>query len=257
MIALAELQRQFQERILRNDAAVLPHVVSAQGVGAAARVDVYVQAYRLRLTEALASNFPRLYEWLGADDFAAIASSYIASRPSTFRSVRWVGAELAASLDLSHPEQAWIADLAQWEWALASAFDAADAAPLDEAEIARVAPDRWPSLRFAFHPSAQFLQLTTNAPAIYKALSRGELAPAGEVLGAAQSWLIWRRALLTQYRSLDEAERAALEAALSGASFEDVCDALCAIMPPADVPSRAAALLKGWLADGLIVGMRD
>jgi hypothetical protein len=257
MSALAELQRQFQERVLHDDGVILLAVESGRNVDAATRVDVYTQAYRLRLTEALASNFPRLRDWVGADAFAAIAGEYIASRPSRFRSIRWVGAELAAHLELSHPEEPWIADLAQWEWALAGAFDAADAAPLSAPELATVQPDRWPSLRFDFHPSVRILLLATNAPSLFKALADDEAAPAPAALHEPGAWLIWRQTLATRFRSLDQAEHAALAASLSGASFEDVCDALCATLKPEDVPLRAAGLLKSWIADGLIVGMRD
>ena len=59
------------------------------------------------------------------------------------------------------------------------------------------------------------------------------------------------------FRSLEQAEDAALGAALSGASFADLCDALCASLAPDEVPLRAASLLKSWIHDALIVGMRD
>jgi hypothetical protein len=232
MSALADLQRQFQECILNGDPAILRSIESAQNVDAATRLNVYSQAYRLRLTEALANNFPRLCDWLGAEAFAGIADAYFASHPSHFRSIRWVGAELAACLELSHPDEPWLADLAQWEWALAAAFDAADAAPLTETDFATTAPERWPALRFQFHPAARVVHFETNAPAVFKALA-------------------------TRFRSLDESEHRALDRAFSGAAFDDICDALCETLAPEDVPMRAAGLLKGWIADGLIVGVRD
>jgi hypothetical protein len=257
MSALADLQRQFQECILNGDPAILRSIESAQNVDAATRLNVYSQAYRLRLTEALANNFPRLCDWLGAEAFAGIADAYFASHPSHFRSIRWVGAELAACLELSHPDEPWLADLAQWEWALAAAFDAADAAPLTETDFATTAPERWPALRFQFHPAARVVHFETNAPAVFKALSDGQPGPAPAALATGQAWLIWRRALATRFRSLDESEHRALARAFSGAAFDDICDALCETLAPEDVPMRAAGLLKGWIADGLIVGVRD
>ena len=254
MSALAELQRQFQECILDEDPAILGALESGFGIDAATRVDVYSQAYRLRLTEALASNFPRLHDWVGPQRFFAICGRYIATHPSHFRSIRWVGAELAACLELSCPEEPWLSDLAQWEWALAAAFDAA---ALGESDLAILAPENWPSLRFEFHPSARILRLATNAPALFKALLDDEAAPVPSTLHAPRAWLLWRQALTTRYRSLDHAEDAALAAALSGASFEDVCDALCGKLAHEEVPLRAAGLLKAWIADGLIVGARE
>jgi hypothetical protein len=257
MSALIDLQRQFQEHILNEDPAILGSIENAQSVDAAARMSVYAQAYGFRLTEALASNFPRLHRWLGAESFAAIAAPYMASHPSHFRSIRWVGAQLPACLELSHPDEPWLADLAQWEWALAASFDAADAEPLADADFAAAAPERWPSLRFDFHPAVRLVRVDTNAPALFKALADGDSPPTPALLAAPQAWLIWRGALSARYRPLDATEQGALESALSGGAFEDVCDALCETLPIDAVPLRAAALLKSWIADGLIIHMRD
>jgi hypothetical protein len=256
MISLAELQRQFQQHVLAGDLAVTRQINASANVPAATRLAIYADAYRLRLIEALGSNFPQLQQWLGDEAFSAIARRYIDSHPSTFRSIRWFGAALPACLELSHPRQPWLADLAQWEWMIAAAFDAHDVAALDGAALADVQPDQWAALRFAFHPSMQRIQLGTNAPALYKALSDGTPAPEPQMLKRPQAWLIWRKDLQTNYRSVDDAEALALDAAVGGGAFEEVCDALCRACAPEDVPLRAAQLLKGWIADGLIVGVR-
>jgi Putative DNA-binding domain len=256
MISLAKLQRQFQQHVLAGDLAVTRQINASAGIPARTRLGIYADAYRLRLIDALGGNFPRLQQWLGDEAFAAIARRYIDGHPSASRSIRWYGAALPACLELSHPLQPWLADLAQWEWLIAAAFDGRDAATLDSAVLAEVSPDQWPTLRFEFHPSMRRIVLSTNAPALFKALAEESSAPEPQALDPRQPWLIWRKDLKTNYRSLDDAEAIALDAAVEGGGFEDVCDALCTVCAPEEVPLRAARLLKGWIADGLIVGVR-
>ena len=42
----------------------------------------------------------------------------------------------------------------------------------------------------------------------------------------------------------------------AGANFAAMCDALLDRLPPDEIPPRAAALLRGWLLDGLIATLR-
>lgn len=255
-MTLAELQQQFQQHVLMGDATVADAIESSEQAPVATRLGIYSNAYRARLIEALAASYPRLHELMGDAAFNQAALEYIAAHPSHFRSIRWFGGLLAPALELSHRKQPWLADLAQWEWALAAAFDAPDAQPIDESAFAAIGADEWPTLRFAFHPSVQRLAFHTNTPALFKALSEESATPPPERLPHEQQWLIWRRDLTTRYRSLDAVETRALDAALHGAAFEELCETLCACCDAKEVPLRAASLLRTWVSDGLITGLR-
>src|SRR6185369_6628626 len=94
---------------------------------------IYQHAYTARLAGALRDNFGVLPQVMGDDAFDALALAYIAAHPSRHPSIRWFGDKLpefmAAHENLvPHPA---LVDLARMEWALRSAFDAADAAPID------------------------------------------------------------------------------------------------------------------------------
>lgn len=256
-MTLAELQRQFQQHVLMGDARIADLIEPTQRTPVATRLGIYSSAYHARLIEALAASYPRLRKLMGDEAFNQTALEYIAGHPSHFRSVRWFGALLAASLELSHRKQPWLADLAQWEWTLAAAFDAPDSKPIDESAFAAVPADHWPGLRFAFHPSVQRLGLHTNAPALFKALSDENEAPPPQRLPHEQQWLIWRQNLKTRYRSLDAIETRALDAVLHGAAFEKLCEALCACCDADEAPLRAASLLRTWLSEGLIASLRS
>jgi hypothetical protein len=64
---------------------------------------------------------------------------------------------------------------------------------------------------------------------------------------------MWRDELMTQYRSLEADEAVALSAAHAGANFTEICSALATeIGDQEQVPMKAASLLKGWLAAGML-----
>jgi hypothetical protein len=252
---LRELQRDFQRHVMHGHERILDAVEGTQRIPATLRLSIYSEAYRLRLTEALASTLPRLQQLMGKDEFAVLAGEYIDLNPSSHPSIRWFGDRLPLLLRRSHPEAPWLEELASWEWAIAAAFDGADAEPIGVDVLAEVPPDDWPALRFQFHPTVQCLQMRTNAPVLFKALTAQTALPEPTTLEELQPWLIWREQLRTRYRSLSAEENAALEVARSGGTFEALCEALCGWHDVAAVPTQAAGLLKRWVADQMIVGV--
>lgn len=253
--SLAELQRDFQRHVMHGHDRIIDAVGGTPSVPATLRLAIYSEAYRLRLTDALASSLPRLQQWMGQDRFAALASDYIELSPSSYPSIRWFGDQLPLLLRRSFPDEPWLAELASWEWAIAAAFDGADAEPVGVEALAAVAPDRWPVLRFQFHPTVQCLRMRTNAPLLFKALTAETALPDARTLDAPQPWLIWREGLKTQYRSLTDDESAALEAMRAGGTFEALCDTLCSWHELDAVPAQAAGLLKRWVVEQMIVGV--
>lgn len=258
---LAELQRAFQEHVLRQEQSIAGTVVDSAQLPVALRLGIYTDAYLLRLIEALAHNYPRLQQLLGTEAFAQLAQRYLAARPSTYVSVRWLGDRLAEQLEqeADYMDRPWIAELARWEWAVAGAFDAADVEPLGLDALGAIEPGDWPGLYFKFHPSLHRVRLHTNAPALCRALVEGGATPTPTILNTTQDWLIWRQHLTTRFRQLDAAETRALET-LQGrppqgvpGTFAEMCAVLCDFHDPQQVPLLAAGMLKAWIAEGAIV----
>lgn len=255
-VDFSELQRAVQRHVMHADAAVMPHINESAKVPAATRLRIYSNAYRWRLVEGLGGNYPQLQALLGDEAFAALALEYLDAHPSKHFSVRWFGSELEAYLRETRPTQPWFAELAQWEWALAAAFDAADVAPVAIDALANIEPERWWTLRFDLHPSLQQLTLRTNAGAIFKAVSNDADVPDPVILETEQDWLLWRRELTTHFRSATASEMQALQLVRSDTTFEGLCEALCAWYPEEEVPAQAAGLLKCWIVEGLITTIR-
>jgi hypothetical protein len=102
----------------------------------------------------------------------------------------------------------------------------------------------------------QHIALATNVVAIVKAAANSQQLPPPKKLAKSGNWLIWRQDLTVQYRSLDAAEAAAINAAMGGANFEGLCDSLARHVDADQVPLRAAGLLRQWLNDLCIVDIR-
>jgi hypothetical protein len=226
------------------------------------RLDIYRNAYRLRLIEALADTYAMLERALGDEDFAALGARFVAAHPSVHRSIRWYGAELAEFLERTAPytEYPVLAELARFEWTLAAVFDSPDAAPIDRSELMRIAPESWATLRFDFHPSLRRLELKWNTVAAWRALSDDEDPPAPEALDEPTPWLLWRQnvgqELKNYFRSLEPLEAHALETARGGASFADVCAAMSFELSDEEIPLRAATFIGTWADSGILTGLR-
>ena len=260
MMRLAELEQAVQAHVLAG--GPLPAVLEqAVAPPASERFTIYVEAYRLRLVEALATQYPALAARAGREAFAATAQAFIADTPSVHRSIRDYGAELPAHLAAAATdvEAAMRAELAAFEWRLAAAFDAAPSAATAPGDLAGVAPQEWPELRFRAVPSLARLATHTNAVAVWRAAKAADAAdgapldaPAAERIGRID-WLILRPELDSEFRSLPGDEAAALDALLAGESFGSLCARLAeAGEEPAAAAARAAGWLKGWLLAGAL-----
>lgn len=223
---------------------------------------VYRHAYVARLAEALADNYTVLARALGDEGFDALAWAYIAAHPSRQPSIRWFGHRLDAFMATAGEAlvpHAGLVDIARMDWALRSAFDAADARLLDAAALAALAPDDWAGLVLHLHPSVQRVALTHAIEPAWRVLR--EWQPAS---GAAQPelpeprplahWLLaWRQGGETRWRSLEPLEAALLAEVADGAPFAQLCERAAAELADAQAAAPAVVgLLQRWLADGLL-----
>ena len=254
MTRLRDIERLFQSHILHGDDGIRTLVVGTEAVDADTRLGIYAGAYRLRLIEALDTDYPGLHTLAGDTAFDALCRAYIDAHPSAFRSLRWFGHRLAEFLRTTAPYAAHpvFAEMAEFEWALSAAFDAADSELCTAADLAAVPADRWPALRFTPHDSLRRLDLRWNVPPVWKAIDASDAPPALAEGADPVAWLVWRRELVTRYRSLGVDEAWALDALRGGAHFAALCEGLTEWIDAQNVAAHAAALLKRWLEDGLI-----
>ncbi len=256
--ALREQQRALVDAIVaRRDRVAL---FAPNGRGGAPLVDAYRTAYVARLTGALRENHEVLARAMGDEAFDALAAAYIASHPSRQPSIRGFGHRLAefmaAQCDADSPLVAHpaLVDFARMDWALRDAFDAEDDTPVGRDALAAVPPQDFARLRFKPLRSLRLVRLDWAIERAWTALrastdddsvAEPEL-PAPE--HAPHMLLVWRPALRTLWRSLGDAESAALQGAVAGERFAVLCE-------NAGSPECAAGWLLQWLHDGLLGGV--
>jgi hypothetical protein len=239
-------RQQAMQRTIMSDGATVAASDDAE------RLSIYATAYRLRLREALAHNYPALQTQLGVLAFTRLADGYRDAHPSTHGSVRAFGAHLPEWLNAHRSAEPWLAEFARFEWALANAFDALDGPSVGIEALARIEPTQWAQLTFCFSPSVERLTLRTNAAELYARAADQEIASEAAMLDAPSDWLIWRQSLTAQYRSMSKIESCAFDALLAGQTFGDACELMFEMGEAASVPMQAAAFLKRWVADELI-----
>jgi hypothetical protein len=242
-----------QRHLLGEESGVTTAIVDAPPLPAAARLAIYRNAYQVRLIDALHETYPVVHGLLGDEAWVELGQAFVAAHPSVFRSIRWYGRELPEFLAASYSEAPILSEVALLEWTLTEVFDATDASSLPRSALSAVMPSAWGALRFEFHPSLRRLALSWNTAAVWKAMSQDETPPRPEVAPAPMPWLLWRQNLQNYFRSMNAVEAAALDAALRGCNFGQLCDDLGALLQPQEIPAAAASLLGAWADSGIIV----
>ena len=252
MNTLAAQQRSLAAAIVQGEPA--SGLLRDAPDGHPARLHVYQEAYGARLSQALQSNYPVLRLVLGDDGFRDLARRYLHAQPSRRPSIRWFGHRLVEFMHAQVDEELLqvLADLAAMEWALRSAFDAADAEPLAVDDLMRMPADRWPALRFAAHPSVTLLPMTWAVEPLWRTLTADENGATEAPAARAHRLLVWRQGLETRWRTLDEDEARLLQACGDGSPFAELgalAERLCGAAPAA----RLAGLLRLWVEAGLLL----
>lgn len=257
--ALRDLQDCFQAHVLDGDAAMLAKVSPDARPDAATRLGIYANAYRLRLLEALLSDYPALRTLAGDELFERIGRAYIEAHPSTHFSIRYFGQHLGTFLAATTPYSATpaLGEMAALEWSLSLSFDAADATVITVEAIAALPAQSWPGLRLRFHPSVQRLDLQWNMPELWSAIDAQAEPLPPQLYPQARAWLIWRRDLQNYFRPLEIPEAWALDRMRSGTAFAAVCEGLCEFFDAEQVGMHAAGFLKSWVEAGLVTVVDD
>ena len=216
-------------------------------------MQAYRDAYLLRIDEALRTDFSAVHQILGDDDMLALSADYIEKHPSDNPSIRWVGHSMAAFIAESRhwSRVPLLVAIAQFEWTKSTLFDAADAQVATLEDLQAIAPELWAGMRLELVPALNLIELPANVPPLWQQLNNLENV-SSPIAEHDVPWLMWRKDLAVNWRSLDEAEYAALQAVISGANFAEICQQLVNFVEEEQVPTLAMQLLLQWCNDQII-----
>ena len=256
MKPLPTLQDSFQAYLLGQSDEIAQTVNDSSKADRALLLSIYRQGYFSRLHDCLTADYSAVRAMLGEEGFEAMARAYVEAHPSRYANVRWLGQHLPAFLrqyDVTKDRRDAI-EMAEFEWALGLALDAADDEAMAVEELMQLSGEQWVALTVKPRANVHRLTLQTMAP---KAWVKHEDKPLGTltVEPAPQpiDWLVWRKDTDPQFRSMDKDEAWAFDAAASGTSFAELCEGLAQLMPVDQAATRAAGLLRVWIDARLLL----
>ncbi|MBP0579179.1 putative DNA-binding domain-containing protein [Labrys sp. LIt4] len=246
---LAAIQAAFQNAIAAGDDGILAEILDGAHETRSALVDIYREAYLLRLYEAVRRRNGILAAYLGDNAFETLAHAYIDAVPSRHTSLCQFCRDLPAFLERNAPyaDRPVIADLARIAEALADAFDAPDHTALAVSAPAIAMADAQADFVVIPHPSVRRLSLLSNAATIWSELEGARPAPAEMRYSEPQGVIVWRRHATVHFRSLAPAEATLWDAACAGKLSATPS-------PKSGTPGSGpvATYLGAWAAEGLL-----
>lgn len=253
MSNLQTLQQHLLQAVLVGSSP-RPHELCADArASSAVRLAIYQNGYRIRLRDALATEYPGLAVLAGRR-FNHLLESYVDAHPSGHYNIRWHGTGLSAFLDYSLPwrDRPELSEMAALDWAISTTFDAADEPAIGPAEMAGVPAEAWANL--CLHPQSclQMLETRHNVEAFRTAAGNDSARPRLRRYRKTRHLLVWRQDMSVRYRRIEADERAALLGAIRGESFATLCERLAGHHGPAGAMPRMATLLHRWLDGGLL-----
>lgn len=253
MFKLNDLQTHFQDHLL--DRSLVSHKLHEQIEG---RLDIYYEAYRLRLLEALTVNYTKsqilIDDLLGADHFETLGLAYIQQYPSQHFSVRYFGQHFSVFLKqaLPYSKVPYLSELAHFEWAALHSLDAADSPLLTLSDLKNISPEQWGDLTFSFHPSVQCQTYQWDIPTLWKSMD----APSPFIKNEhPTTCLFWRKNLKSLFETLPLTHQIFYQGIIANKSFGELCEDLFEITPEdqyASVPATAVGILQYWIEQGVI-----
>ncbi len=254
MDALRKLQHEFLGYLLdKSSVDIIERIESTTRRSGGQRMVLYSNAYILRLKEALSTDYERLHSYLGDELFDSLMEHYIEGYPSQHPSLRYFGQHMVEFLEQNDPFKSLpeVTEIARIEQAFANSFDAADCSYVSLEQLAELDHSSWATLTLRFHDAVQLLPQRYNSFQIWQALANEETPP--QKTSDDTIWLIWRRQdLISNYRTLEDAELAALTLMISGGDFAEMCEVLLEHFDEQQTPMQAVSFMKQWIHDQMV-----
>jgi hypothetical protein len=228
------------------------HFLASSRQSALERIDIYREQFWLRHSESLSEDFPGTRALLGPD-WSALARGYLAAHPPSTPSLRELGFRLpeylASCPQRSVPRVA--VDMAELERAYLQVFDTPDEPPLDPAEVAALAPEKWPGARLRLSGALRLLELGSRVADLRRALRARTTADLALEEQAIQL-VVYRRDLGLWDKEVPRVAFDLLQSLLSGFSLGAACEEVAGRVP--DAGEALDAHLGEWFADWTRLG---
>jgi Putative DNA-binding domain len=234
--SLVDLQRRFHDAVTGDEIAEDSlDVVRDDGVSQRRRLEVYANAYRIRIVDAIAAEQPKIAAALGRPRLEELCRRYLAAHPTSRPSLRDAAQHLPRFLDDGGfpGGPTWLADLARLERARTEAFDGPEETPLQREHLAEIPAEEIAFLQLPLVRTAQLVTMHTIADEVWTAIENEQPVPQAPAEDRPRTLLVWRREITVYHRTLADDEAQVLRALAGGATFGEACEILVEQEEPA------------------------
>jgi hypothetical protein len=189
-------------------------------------VRIHRNHFYTTLSAALATTYPVIGKLVGDRFFDHAARSFVRGCPPSRPCLFEYGEEFGDFLDAFEPARGlpYLGDVARLEWAMNACHHAVDLPPVDNREIAGLAQDIYPELRFELHPSVRLLASAYPIDAIWRINQPGAAEETVDLGSGGVTLLIRRDGEQVEFSHLSPSWDAFLRALAAGetlaAAFE-------------------------------------
>jgi hypothetical protein len=215
------MQAEFAAALLDPDAAVPGGLVDPFGRPAPKRFSVYRNNVAASLIRALEAAFPTVRKLVGDEFFAAMAGVFLRAHPPTSRMIMLYGDALPGWLKTFPPvtHLGYLPDVARLDQAMRESYHAADAEPLPEGDLQRLA-SAGGGLRLTFAPSLRLVRSAWPIQSIWAANAEAG-PPPGQ---GAEAALVLRPLFDPRPHRLTPADGAFVQGLREGLTLEQSLD---------------------------------
>lgn len=226
----------------------------------AAGMQVYRNAYRARLVDALADTFERTARLAGEEAFRQAAVHHLIVHPPASWTLDLAGAgfpETCRELFANDPD---VSEIAWLEWAMHCAFVARDAAPMTAREFSDACSElsevQWSNLRLELLPGTAIGVATHHLPKLWSSLKDEAGTAEIELLPDVHDAVVWREGESPVFILVAQESGRALQIVQSGGTLGDMCSRVSPSSDSEAVGQMVSGMLRNWLDLGLIHKIR-
>lgn len=213
MTDLKKIQEAVQSYIQEGTAFVFDYIVQPRHNSAALRLQIYRNAYFLRLIDILEADYPKLSLVLGKVMFGQLVHDYLKAYPSLYYTVHQVGRDLATFMQKKEGYPDELIELARMEWTLSAVLLLENTPFLTLKTLANLGTDDWATYRFRLIKAHHVLTLGSKAARYFDL----DIVDASTIL-------VWKRQDKAYYQVLSEKEVCLINYFNQGLDFTEVCE---------------------------------
>lgn len=233
----------FKEGVCADSDRILPYLSEGGNLSAADGLQIYREAYSIRMRSYLEDDFPQTFSFWNETEKNMIVRSYSMAYPSSSPTATDFGANFSPFLaSRKWPARLeFLPEMARLEWLMVRAKHAASMEEDGWERVTTASESDWMRSRFVFDPSLHLLESSWPLLELYEAKS-----PNIEVKrGASSLYIVYLEEGLPMLRELEEMEGKLLHSLYLGLTLGEVM----ARFPKA---SLSASTFQEWTSSGIL-----